>query len=132
NWYNTLTAWLNSISFYESTCDPCLYSCNGKVSFVFFHLGDLILVGQGNKFKKELEKRFRNSSCQEPNTILGMKFKREDKKIKLSLPNHIQTGLKELDLVGKTSATPRTPSLKHCEYSEESHARFKKLNMNYR
>lgn len=55
NWYETLTAWLHSIGFSESNCDPCLYICDDKVSMVFFHVDDLILVGPGNNFKKEFE-----------------------------------------------------------------------------
>ncbi|KNZ46658.1 hypothetical protein VP01_7087g1 [Puccinia sorghi] len=55
-----------------------------------------------------------NLSCHAPNTILGMRFKREDNKIKLLLPNHIQHGLEELDA------------------TDEEHAQFKKLNTNYR
>ncbi|KNZ56715.1 putative retroelement pol polyprotein [Puccinia sorghi] len=79
----------------------------------FFHVDDLILVVPGNNFEKEFEKRFSNSSCHSPNTILGMKFKQEEDKIKLSLPNHIQNGLEELGLKNcKTSMTPLTPSLK--------------------
>ncbi|KNZ61298.1 hypothetical protein VP01_1422g2 [Puccinia sorghi] len=112
NWYQTLTAWLNSIGFLESNCDP---------------------FGPGNDFEKEFESRFSNSSCHEPNTILGMKFERDANKIKLSLPNHIQHGIEELGLENcKTAATPLTPNLKLSEASDDNHARFKKLNINYR
>ncbi|KNZ51438.1 uncharacterized protein VP01_3954g1, partial [Puccinia sorghi] len=132
NWYETLTSWLHSVGFRESNSDPCLYLCNDNVSMVFFHVDDLILVGPGNNFKKEFDSRFSNSSCHEPNTILGMKYERENNKIKLSLPNHIQHGLEELGLTDcKTSATPLTPNLKLCESSDEYHARFRKLNINY-
>ncbi|KNZ57193.1 hypothetical protein VP01_2216g1, partial [Puccinia sorghi] len=48
--------------------------------------------GRTNNSEKEFEKRFSNSSCHSPNTILGMKFEQEEGKIKLSLPNHIQHG----------------------------------------
>ncbi|KNZ64306.1 hypothetical protein VP01_1042g6 [Puccinia sorghi] len=50
----------------------------------------------GNNFEKEFESQFSNSSFHEPNTILGMKFEKENDKIMLSLPNHIQHGLEEL------------------------------------
>ncbi|KNZ63039.1 hypothetical protein VP01_1193g2 [Puccinia sorghi] len=75
---------------------------------------------------------FSNSSCHEPNTILGMKFERENNKIKLSLPNHIKHVLKELGLNKcKTSMTPLIPNLKLCEATDDDHSRFKKLNINY-
>ncbi|POW01693.1 hypothetical protein PSTT_12316 [Puccinia striiformis] len=56
NWYETLVAWLESIGFEESSCDPCLYLCNDNVSRVFFHVDDLVLVGPGNNFKEKFEK----------------------------------------------------------------------------
>ncbi|KNZ53103.1 uncharacterized protein VP01_3341g2 [Puccinia sorghi] len=57
---------------------------------------------------------FSNSSCHSPNTMLGMKFKRENNKIKFSLPNQIQHGLEELGLTNcKNSITPLTPNLKN-------------------
>ncbi|KNZ54453.1 hypothetical protein VP01_2942g1 [Puccinia sorghi] len=133
NWYETLTAWLNSLGFYESNCDPCLYICDDRVSVVFFHVDDLVLVGPGNDFEKEFESRFNNSSCHEPNTILGMKFEKSSNKIHLSLPNHIQHGLEELGLEdSKISSTPLTPNLKLRDASDDDHSRFKKLNINYR
>ncbi|KNZ59740.1 hypothetical protein VP01_166g2 [Puccinia sorghi] len=133
NWYKTLTKWLNSIGFYESSSDPCLYLCDDNISRVFFHVDDLILVGPGNNFEIEFENRFKNSSRHAPNTILGMKFERDNNQIKLSLPNHIQHGLEELGLVNcKSSVTPLTPNLKLVEATNEDHARFKKLNINYR
>ncbi|KNZ58094.1 hypothetical protein VP01_199g1 [Puccinia sorghi] len=76
---------------------------------------------------------FSNSSCHKPNTILGMKYERENNKIKLSLPKHIEHGLEELGLTDcKISVTPLTPNLKLREATDEDHARFKKLNINYR
>ncbi|KNZ59910.1 putative gag/pol polyprotein [Puccinia sorghi] len=113
NWYKTLTEWLNSIGFQESSSDPCLYLCNNDVSRIFFHVDDLILVGPGKNLEKQFKERFSNSSCHNPNTILGMRFEREDKKIKFSLPNHIQHGLEELGLKNfKTLITPLIPNLK--------------------
>ncbi|KNZ54670.1 hypothetical protein VP01_2888g1 [Puccinia sorghi] len=130
---NLQIPWLNSIGFNESSCNPCLYICDDNISRVFFHVDDLILVGPGNNFEEEFERRFSNSSCHDHNTILGMKFEQGKDKIKLSLPNHIQHGLEELGLVDcKTSSTPLTPNLKLRDASDEDHARFRKLNINYR
>ncbi|KNZ44821.1 hypothetical protein VP01_878g2 [Puccinia sorghi] len=100
---------------------------------LFFHVDDLILVGPGNDFEKAFDKRFSNSSCHEPNTILGMKFEKENHKIMLSLPKHIQHGLEELGLTDcKTSTTPMTPNIKLVDATDDDHARFKRLNINYR
>ncbi|KNZ51339.1 uncharacterized protein VP01_3998g2 [Puccinia sorghi] len=130
--YETLTTWLNSIGLNELNSDPCLYICNNNVSMIFFHVNDLILVGPGNNFKVQFEKRFRNSSCHKPNTILGMKFEREGNKIKLSLRKHIDHGLEELGLKNcKPSITPLTPNLKLRDATDKEHFRFKKLNINY-
>ncbi|POV99253.1 hypothetical protein PSHT_13735 [Puccinia striiformis] len=133
NWYETLTSWLESIGFHESNCDPCLYLCDDKISRIFFHVDDLILIGPGNNFKEKFETRFTNSSCHEPNTILGMKFERVGNKILLSQPKHIEHGLEELGLQNcRPSTTPLTPNLKLKEASDEDHASFKKENINYR
>ncbi|KAH9443964.1 hypothetical protein Pst134EB_033136 [Puccinia striiformis f. sp. tritici] len=133
NWYETLVSWLESIGFEESNCDPCLYLCNDNISRVFFHVDDLVLVGPGNNFKEKFEKRFSNSSCHQPNTILGMKFERIGNKIHLSQPKHIAHGLEELGLQNcKPLSTPLTPNLKLKEASDEDHALFKKQNINYR
>jgi hypothetical protein len=133
NWYETLVSWLESVGFHESNCDPCLYLCDDGVSRIFFHVDDLILVGSGNNFKDKFSQRFSNSSCHDPNTILGMKFEQIGNKILLSQPKHIEHGLEELGLSNcKPSITPLTPNLKLKEASDEEHALFKKLNVNYR
>ncbi|KNZ55384.1 uncharacterized protein VP01_2699g1 [Puccinia sorghi] len=69
------------------------------------------LVGSGNNFKSKFQERFKNSSCHEPNTILGMKFERIGHKILLSQPKQIEHGLEELGLTQcKPSQTPLTPN----------------------
>ncbi|KNZ48198.1 uncharacterized protein VP01_583g1 [Puccinia sorghi] len=118
NWYKTLTNWLHSIGFIKSSRNPCLYICNDNMSWIFFHVDNLVLVGPGNNFEKGFESQFSNSSCCEPNTILGMKYEQENNKIKLSLPKHIKHGLEELGFLQ--------------EASDEYHTKFKKLNINYR
>ncbi|PLW46770.1 hypothetical protein PCANC_09571 [Puccinia coronata f. sp. avenae] len=81
NWYKTLISWLESIGFHESSCDPCLYLCDDKISWIFLHVNNLVLVGPGNDFKIKFEKRFYNSVSHKPNTVLGMKFERIGHKI---------------------------------------------------
>ncbi|KNZ62497.1 hypothetical protein VP01_1263g6 [Puccinia sorghi] len=119
----------------ESTVrsDPCLYVCNDGVSFIFFHVDDLVLVGSGNDFKEKFAARFSNSACHLPNTLLGMKYEREGNKIFLTQPKHINHGLEELGLTEcKPSSTPLTPNLQLREASDEDYEKFRKLNINYR
>ncbi|KNZ58693.1 uncharacterized protein VP01_1877g5 [Puccinia sorghi] len=117
NWYETLVSWLESIGFQEYNCDPCLYLCNDNVSRIVFHVDDLVL----------------NSSCHEPNTILGMKIEKVGHKILLSQQKHIKHGLDELGLTEcKISQTLLTPNLKLTEASDEENQFFKKENISYR
>ncbi|KNZ58996.1 hypothetical protein VP01_1821g5 [Puccinia sorghi] len=71
---------------------------------IFFHVDNLILVGPGNNFEHKFEKRFRSSSCHDPNTIL-------------------------VDC--KTSGILLTPNLKLREACDDNHVRFRKLKINY-
>ncbi|KNZ53066.1 hypothetical protein VP01_3355g1 [Puccinia sorghi] len=114
NWYETLTGWLQSIGFLESSLilpatTKCKWSsCMWMISYC-------------------------NSSFHKPKTILGMKYERENEKIKLSLPKNIEHSLEELGLTNcKSSVTPLTPNLKIQEAPDEDHAQFKKLNIKYR
>lgn len=132
-WYETLTGWLESIGFSELLSNPCMYTCNNVVSFIFFHVDDLVLVGLGNNFKQKFTDRFSNSACHPPNTLFGMKFERVGNKICLSQPKHINHGLEELGLTEcKPSSTPLTPNLQLREASDDDHNKFKRLNINYR
>lgn len=51
NWYNTLTEWFETINFRQSTSDPCLYIHNDLNSYIFFHVDDLIVVGNVEAFE---------------------------------------------------------------------------------
>ncbi|KNZ60512.1 hypothetical protein VP01_1542g1 [Puccinia sorghi] len=100
--------------FVESNCDPCLYCCDDKVSMIFFHVDDLILVGPGNNFKENYEKRFKDS-------------------ILLSNPKHIDHGLEELGLLNaRPTSIPLTPNKQLKEADDEDYEAFKRLNINYR
>ncbi|KNZ53814.1 uncharacterized protein VP01_3129g2 [Puccinia sorghi] len=133
NWYETLTGWLKSVGFKELACNPCMYACDDGISFIFFHVDDLVLVGPGNDFKNKFADRFSNSACHPPNTLLGMKFEKIGSKICLLQPKHINHGLEELGLTEcKPSSTPLTPNLQLREASDKDHEQFKKLNINYR
>ncbi|KNZ54968.1 hypothetical protein VP01_2804g2 [Puccinia sorghi] len=117
----------------KSACDPCMYACEDGISFIFFHVDDLVLVGHGNDFKNKFVDRFSNSACHPPNTLLGMKFEKFSNTICLSQPKHINHGLEELGLTKcKPSSTQLTPNLQLREATDEDHEKFKKVNINYR
>lgn len=98
NWYKTLTTWFKDVGFKESSCNLCLYLSDDRKSQIFFHVNDLILVGDGNNFEKEFLTCFAGSNAKDPDTILSMKIEVKDQEILLSQPNHIARGLKELAL----------------------------------
>ncbi|KNZ53775.1 hypothetical protein VP01_3139g3 [Puccinia sorghi] len=96
-------------SFKESACNPCMYACNDGVSFIFFHVDDLVLVGPGNNFKKKFADWFSNSACHPPNTLLGMKFEKKLGSLSASLALLLSlltcNSEKPLTMIMKTSNT---------------------------
>ncbi|KNZ46536.1 hypothetical protein VP01_7192g1, partial [Puccinia sorghi] len=76
NWYDTLTLWFNEIDFVQSTSNPCLYIQKSKKSFIFFHVDDLIVIGDVNTFESKLiEKGLEMAGvqeCQPVNTPLSI------------------------------------------------------------
>ncbi|KNZ59931.1 hypothetical protein VP01_163g5 [Puccinia sorghi] len=116
-----------------SVSDACLLIHQDKDSFIFFHVNDLIVVGQTDRFEKLFLERFPNSSAHEADTLLGMNVTVSGNSISLSQPALIDKGL---DLLGLTSIkavkTPLTPAIHFHSATDEEHAAFKKLNINYR
>lgn len=51
NWYETLTKWFTEVDYMPSVSDACLFIHKDKDSFIFFHVDDLIVVGQTERFK---------------------------------------------------------------------------------
>ncbi|KNZ53987.1 hypothetical protein VP01_3083g1 [Puccinia sorghi] len=95
---------------------------------IFLHVDDLILVGPGNNFKENFEKRFRNYSCHDTNTILGIKYKRTEDSILLSNPKHINHGSEELGLLNaRPTSIPLTPNKQHKEEDDKDYEAFKRL-----
>lgn len=104
-----------------------------RKSKLFFHVDDLILVGNGQGFKEKFVRKFKGSMCQDPNTILGMKIKVKGDQIMLSQPNHIQRHLEELGLEeAKGSSTPLMRNLQLKPATNKENAQFKALNINYK
>jgi hypothetical protein len=100
NWYETLTRWFEEIDYNPSTSDACLFIHKKKNSFIFFHVDDLIVVGQTDHFEKLFLKRFPNSTAHLPDTLLGMSLNINPDCIELSQPSLIDKGLEILDLTG--------------------------------
>ncbi|KNZ46416.1 hypothetical protein VP01_7296g1, partial [Puccinia sorghi] len=94
NWYDTLTSWFNHINFTQSTADPCLFIHKNKGSFIFFHVDNLIFVGDINNFEDLFLKLFPNSTAHEPNTLLGIELNYESDSVSLSQRKLIDKGLK--------------------------------------
>jgi hypothetical protein len=133
NWYKTLTTWFGDIGFSPSVSDACLFIHNKKDSFIFFHVDDLIVVGQTNNFEQLFLSRFPNSTAHSPNTLLGMNLAISQKSIKLSQPALISKGLEMLDLDNcRPVKTPLTPAVQLHTATEEDHQAFLALDINYR
>lgn len=102
------------------------------VMVVFFHVDDLIVMGNTKQFKEKFLGRFKNSSAHPPNTLLGMKVVQSEGLIHLSLPLHIKKGLEGLGLSDyKPVSTPLTPGLHLKTSDKDDHNNFLALNLNY-
>ncbi|KNZ56696.1 hypothetical protein VP01_2340g4 [Puccinia sorghi] len=118
NWFETFTSWFEQIFFKQLAADPCVFIHKDRHSIIFFHIDDLIVVGEVDQFEKLFLARFPNSSAHDPDTILGMDLTVDHEHIKFSQEKLIK---KELELAGINElATARE--------REE----FNKLNINYR
>ncbi|PLW37125.1 hypothetical protein PCASD_13942 [Puccinia coronata f. sp. avenae] len=132
NWYDTLTSWFGDIGFNPSVSDACLFIHKAKNSFIFFHVDDLIVVGQTNQFERLFIERFPNSTAHSPDTLLGMKLNISPNLIELSQPTLIEKGLEMLSLTkSRPVKTPLTPAVQLHTASEEDHQAFLALNVNY-
>ncbi|KNZ52931.1 hypothetical protein VP01_3399g1 [Puccinia sorghi] len=100
NWYQTLTGWFGEIDYRPSVSDACLFIHKEKTSFIFFHVDDLIVVGEPDAFEKLFLSRFPNSTAHSPDTLIVK--------------------------------TPLTPAVQLHTATDEDHAAFQNLNINYR
>jgi hypothetical protein len=91
NWYETLTSWFEEVGYLPSTSDACLFIHKEKNSFIFFHINDLIVVGQVDQFKVLFLKHFPNSTAHLPDTLLGKNLNFNTNCIELSHPALIYT-----------------------------------------
>jgi transposase InsO family protein len=133
NWYETLTSWFQDIDYNPSVSDACLFIHKDKNSFIFFHVDDLLVVGRTEEFENLFLERFPNSTAHAPDTLLGMNLNILPDAIELSQPALIEKGLELLDLQHcRTVKTPLTPAIQLHSATDEDHAAFLKLNVNYR
>jgi hypothetical protein len=132
NWYETLTLWFADINFHQSTSDPCLFIHNDNSSVIFFHVDDLVVVGNVEAFETLFLNRFPNSTAHEPDTLLGMDVEIQSNLIKLSQEKLIKKGLDMLGLADcKPVATPLLVGVQLLKATEDEENKFKKLNLNY-
>ncbi|KNZ46847.1 hypothetical protein VP01_68g8 [Puccinia sorghi] len=133
NWYETLTSWFTEINFLQSASDPCLYINRDRNSIIFFHVDNLVVVGNVDAFEALFLNRFPNSTAHDPDTFLGMDVEIEPDNITLSQDKLIQKGI---DLLGlndcKPVNTPLSVGIQLEKASKEELAAFKELNINYR
>ncbi|KNZ56886.1 hypothetical protein VP01_2294g3 [Puccinia sorghi] len=133
NWYQTLTGWFEEIGYRPSVSDACLFIHKEKTSFIFFHVDDLIVVGEPDVFEELFLNRFPNSTAHSPDTLLGMNLTIKDYSIELSQTGLINKGLEMLDLTEcRPVKTPLTPAVQLHTATDEDHAAFQNLNINYR
>lgn len=93
NWVDTLTSWFEEIFFKQSSADPCTFIHKDKHSVIFFHVDELIVVGEVELSENLFLARFPNSSAHNPDTLLGMDLTMEHDHIKLSQEKIIKKGL---------------------------------------
>jgi hypothetical protein len=102
-------------------------------TFIFFHVDNLLEVGDAESFEEIFLKRFPNSSAHSPNTLLGMDLETGKEYVKLSQRKLIEKGL---NMLGMNECKPvKTPllvgiNLKTATKSEKEE--FKALGINYR
>lgn len=70
-----------------------MYRHKNKKSIIFFHVDDLIFVGEVKKFEDLFLRRFPNSTAHDPDTLPGMEVTLDNSQIKLSQQKLIKKGL---------------------------------------
>jgi hypothetical protein len=133
NWYLTLTSWFKEAEFYQSTSNPCVFIHKEKKSFIFFHVDNLVVIREVNKFEHCFLKQFPNSLAHDPDTLLGMELIQEKDCVKLSQKKMIDKGL---EIVGLKECRPlKTPlsfQIQLQEATPQDKDEFNKLKINYR
>jgi hypothetical protein len=133
NWYKTLTSWFEEVNFCQLTFDPCLFIHNDNHSYIFFHVDDLIVVGQVEVFEELFLTQFPESLGHDPDTLLGMDVELAEDVITLLQEKLINKGLNLIGLANcKPVQTPLLVSVQLKTATEDKKAEFPKLNINYR
>lgn len=133
NWYDTLTGCFNQIDFFQSIADPCLFIHKNKMSFIFFHVDELIVIGDVKHFEKNFLQWFPDSSAHDPDTLLGMELTYNSDRVSLSQKKLIEKGLELAGILDcRTVNTPMTVGIQLNEATPQERADFEKLKINYR
>ncbi|KNZ58327.1 hypothetical protein VP01_1951g3 [Puccinia sorghi] len=133
NWFETLTSWFSDINFHQSTSDPCLFIHNDKHTHIFFHVDDLLVVGNVDAFEALFLNRFPNSTAHDPDTLLGMDVNKKVDCISLSQVKLIKKGLEMLGMSDcKPVKTPLSVGIQLEPATENQKEEFSKLQINYR
>ncbi|KNZ62093.1 hypothetical protein VP01_1314g6 [Puccinia sorghi] len=124
--------WEDIINFKQSTADPCLYIHQERHSYIFFHVDDLVVIGNVNKFEALFLKQFPNSSAHEPDTLLGMDLTYDEKSVSLSQKKLIKKGLEMAGMLEcRPVKTPLAVGIRLKDATEQEKDEFNKLKINY-
>ena len=118
-WFQKLDNRLKELGFNPSTADPCIYSSGkGRDRTIIAIYVDDILAASNNqnnldKLGKNLEEAFEIRNLGNLHYCLGIKFQKENNKMKLSQEKYIEDVLKKFDMSEcKPVATPMETGLK--------------------
>ncbi|KNZ56357.1 hypothetical protein VP01_2422g1 [Puccinia sorghi] len=119
--------------FHQSTSDPCLFIHEDKHTHIFFHVDDLLVVGNVDAFEALFLNRFPNSTAHSPDTLLGMDVSMGTDHISLSQVKLINKGLEMLGMTEcKPVKTPLSVGVQLKAASPEEKQEFTKLGINFR
>ncbi|KNZ49395.1 hypothetical protein VP01_5040g2 [Puccinia sorghi] len=93
NWYDNLTNWFREIDYNQLTADLFLFIHKSKKSFIFFHVDDLVVIGDVKSFEEVFLSQFPNSSAHDPDNLLGMDLTYSSKEVTLLQRKLIEKGL---------------------------------------
>jgi hypothetical protein len=105
---------------------------NNEHSYIFFHVDDLIVVGNVEVFEELFLACFPESSAHDPDTLLGMDVELAEDVITLLQEKLIEKGLNLIRLANcKPVQTPLSVSVQLKTATDDKKADFSKLNINY-
>ncbi|KNZ50419.1 hypothetical protein VP01_4438g4 [Puccinia sorghi] len=104
-----------------------------KNSYIFFHVDDLLVASNVDKFEERFLNGFPNSTAHSLDTLLGMDLTIEEDTVKLSQEKLIKKGLEMLGMLEcRLLNTPLSLGVQLNKSSKEDLEESQKVNLNYR